>query len=365
MTLLADSAATTITELGFPPEALAVFAIAVGLSVTIDLMLHRTGKAVTLASAAAWSAFWVALGLGFYGYLHWRFGAAPADLYLAGYALEMTLSVDNLMVFMAIFSFFNIRGELQHRILYWGILGAMLFRAIFVLAGSLLLYFGAWADAFFGLFVFWSGVMMLRELSHRDDDANDDESTDYNNFTLVRLARKVVPLVPHLDGKLFVVRADRARELADANGEQVEPSRLGWYMTPALVCLLVIEASDVLFAFDSVPAVIAITREPLLVYASMIFAILGLRSLYFVLAALTRYLVHLEKAVVVLLFFVGFKMLLHASRELSEKFVGHAWTEFDFSPAASLYVILGVLVLGVVASVLFPGDESETSTQSD
>ncbi len=362
MILVADSASGPLTELGFPPEALAVFAVAIGLSVTIDLLLHRTGKAVTLGSAAAWSTFWVALGLGFYAYLHWRFGAEPADLYLAGYALEMTLSVDNLMVFMAIFLFFNIRGEPQHRILYWGILGAMLFRALFVLAGSLLLYFGAWADVFFGLFVVWSGVMMARELRQRDndDDATDgDEGTDYNDYTLVRLVRRLVPLVPHLDGQRFVVPAGRARELAEANGESLEPSRLGWYMTPALVCLLVIEASDVLFAFDSVPAVIAITREPLLVYASMIFAILGLRSLYFVLASLTRYLVHLEKAVVVLLFFVGLKMLLHASRELTEKFMGHAWTTFDPGPAASLYVILGVLALGVVLSVLFPGRASD------
>jgi tellurite resistance protein TerC len=359
MLLLADIAATSpVLELGFPPEALAVFAVAVALSVTIDLLLHRTGKAVSLASAAAWSAFWVALGLGFYGYLHWRFGAAPADLYLAGYALEMTLSVDNLMVFMAIFSFFNIRGELQHRILYWGILGAMLFRAIFVLAGSLLLYFGAWADTLFGIFVVGSGVMMLRELNSREDDS-DAGPTDYNDYMLVRVARRFVPLVPHMDGKKFVVGAKRAAELTEGEAAPLEPSRMGWYMTPALVCLLVIEASDVLFAFDSVPAVIAITREPLLVYASMIFAILGLRSLYFVLSALTRYLVHLEKAVVVLLFFVGFKMLLHASRELTEQFLGEAWTTFDLTPAASLYVIMGVLALGVVVSLLFPGAAEE------
>ncbi len=343
-------------ELGFPLEAVIVFLVVVAMSLAADLLLHRNGEEVSLKSAAGWSLFWIALSLGFYGYVFARFGQQWADLYLAGYVMEKTLSVDNLMVFMAIFSFFGIRGGLQHRILYWGILGALLFRAAFVLAGSLLLYFGAWADLVFGLFVTWSGVMMLRELAGRSHE--DDGPDDYENYLIVRLARKVFPVHSQLVGDRFFVKSDAVGVDSTTAGRSV------WMMTPAFVCLLVIEASDVLFAFDSVPAVIAITREPLLVYASMIFAILGLRSLYFVLSALTKYLVHLEKAVVALLFFIGGKMLLHASRELSHMFTGHAWTEFDINAQQSLYVILGVLLLGVIASRVFPGKARPSETET-
>ncbi|VEH65207.1 Inner membrane protein alx [Rodentibacter pneumotropicus] len=236
--------------------------------------------------------------MAFYGYLWGRFDKAWADLYLAGYVLEKSLSVDNLMVFMAIFASFGITGKLQHRILYWGIIGALIFRAVFVVIGAGLFAASPYVGFIFAAFVIWSAVKMLTA-----GENDDEEIEDYSNHWSVRWTGKLIPTYTKLFGERFIVRH------AELNAQQISSiTRKGLrYATPAFLCLMAIETSDVAFAFDSVPAVIAVTQEPLLVYAAMIFAILGLRSLYFILAALTKYLVHLEKAIIALLFSLASK----------------------------------------------------------
>lgn len=330
---------------GFPIEVIVIFFCVVGVSVYLDLFAHKNSTEITLGDAAKWSLIWFSLALCFYAYLWTRFSKEWADLYLAGYALEKSLSVDNLMVFMAIFASFSIKGILQHRILYYGIIGALVFRAAFVMVGTGLFLASPWVGFVFAAFVIWSAVKMLQ--SGGDDD---DEIEDYSDHWSVRLTGKLIPVYTklHLD-RFFVRHTELFSSDMDDKGNVSRTSAL--YATPALLCLMAIETSDIAFAFDSVPAVIAVTQEPLLVYAAMIFAILGLRSLYFVLAALTRYLVHLEKAVIALLFFIGAKMAMQSyNHAISD-------TGIYISPGASLAVVIGLLTLGVVASLVFPEKE--------
>ncbi|MDH2997803.1 tellurium resistance protein TerC [Pasteurellaceae bacterium LFhippo2] len=327
-----------MASFGFPIETIIVFFAVILFSVYIDLFAHRKTTEITVKDASIWSLFWIGLALAFYGYLWIRFNKEFADLYLAGYVLEKSLSIDNLMVFVAIFGSFGIVGKLQHRILYWGILGALVFRAIFVVIGTGLFAASPWVGFVFAAFVIWSGYKMLQS------GGDDEEIEDYSNHWSVRWMGKVTPVYTKLFGDRFFVKN------SELNSEQLASvTRKGLrYATPAFLCLVAIETSDVAFAFDSVPAVIAVTQEPLLVYAAMIFAILGLRSLYFILAALTKYLVHLEKAVIALLFFIGAKMGLQSWNHA----IGD--TGFHISPNTSLFIVLGVLALGVIASLIFP-----------
>lgn len=340
---------------GFPLETILIFLAVVAVSVYLDLFAHKKRTEITLGDAARWSLFWVGLALAFYGYLWGRFGKEWADLYLAGYALEKSLSVDNLMVFMAIFASFSIKGILQHRILYYGIIGALVFRAVFVVIGTGLFHASPWVGFAFAAFVVWSAIKMLQQ-----SDAEEDIE-DYSNHWSVRLTGKLVPVYTKLHLDRFFVRHKQLFDNSDGgNGGGVPGvTRQGaLYATPAFLCLMAIETSDIAFAFDSVPAVIAVTQEPLLVYAAMIFAILGLRSLYFVLAALTKYLVHLEKAVIGLLFFIGAKMALQSWNHA----IGD--TGLHISPGWSLVIVLGMLAAGVVASFLFPqSQESENEAR--
>lgn len=330
---------------GFPLEVVIIFFSVIAVSVYLDLFSHRNSEEIGTKDAALWSCFWIGLAIAFYVYLAVRFGNEWADLYLAGYALEKSLSVDNLIVFMAIFSSFGIRGQLQHRILYWGIVGALVFRGVFVMIGTELYAASPWVGFLFAAFVIWSAVQMLRA------DNEEQEIEDYTDHWSVNLTKKVLPIYPKLFNKRFLVKdSELDAEVGEKKASMV--TRIGkWYATPALLCLMAIETSDVAFAFDSVPAVIAITNEPLLVYAAMIFAILGLRSLYFVLAALTKYLVHLEKAVIGLLFFIGVKMLIES--------INKTWgdTGIHISTGFSLAVVLLSLLAGVVASYVWPEKE--------
>lgn len=328
-----------MAHFGFPLETIFIFFFAIIFSVYLDLFAHRKTKEITVKDASLWSVFWIGLALAFYGYLWIRFDKSWADLYLAGYVLEKSLSIDNLMVFVAIFASFGITGKLQHRILYWGILGALVFRAIFVVIGTGLFAASPYVGFLFAAFVIWSGIKMLQNSG--DDD---EEIEDYSSHWSVRWTKKIYPIYTKLFGDRFFVKHSELNE-----DKKLSITRQGLrYATPAFLCLMAIETSDVAFAFDSVPAVIAVTQEPLLVYASMIFAILGLRSLYFILAALTKYLVHLEKAVIALLFFIGIKMGIQSWNHTFGD------TGIHISPNTSLFIVLGVLTLGVIASFLFP-----------
>jgi len=358
----AQASSSGVPSLGFPVDTVSIFVGAFIFALVVDLVQHKNSQEISLSNAIGWSLFWVALSLGFYGWLRWMM-SVPADvaayyggveaarstyasLFLTGYTLEKVLSVDNLIVFIAVFKFFNVKDVLQHKILYYGILGAIVFRAIFVALGAMIMNAGWVAYAIFGGIIGYAAVHMLMG----DDD--EEEEPNYEEMLLVRIFSKFYPIFPHLVGnRLLVGRPEaeaRLRELGESFSFKEGVRR---WMTPALICLLVIEGSDVMFAFDSVPAVIAVTHEPLLVYSAMIFAILGLRSLYFVLEVLTKYLVHLEKAVVAVLFFIAFKMFVEAFVKAGFH-VPHA---LHVDHTTSLYLVLGVIGLGVVASLLFPG----------
>lgn len=337
------------TPFGFPPITVAVFA---GLAITalfIDLATHRKDKPVTLLNASLWSVFWVAVSLAFAGYLHYAHGAEIASLFLTGYALEKVLSVDNLFVFMAIFAWFKVPDGYRHRVLYWGIIGAIVFRMIFVGIGTSLLAFGPWVEIVFALIVAWTAAMMLRS----DDES--DEIEDYSKHFAYRATHRLFPVWPKLYGhNFFVGRRHLEVEVEKPSNTGVSLGKGAFFATPLFLCLVVVETSDLLFAFDSVPAVIAVSREPLIVYSAMMFAILGLRTMYFVLEALKRYLVHLEKAVVVLLFFIAGKLALNATNHLF-----HHGVTID--PNTSLIIVLITLAIGVIASVIFPEKEDDVA----
>ncbi|NMY53300.1 MAG: TerC/Alx family metal homeostasis membrane protein [Pseudomonas sp.] len=339
---------TTSTAIGFPPATLAVFIGLAVIALAIDLLTHNKDKPVTLANASMWSIFWVAISMVFAGYLYMTHGPAVASLFVTGYALEKVLSVDNLFVFMAIFAWFKIPDGLRHRVLYWGIIGAIVFRGIFVAIGTGLLAFGPWVEIVFAAIVAWTAVMMLRS---GDDE---DEEEDYSQHIAYRFASKLFPVWPKLYGHNFFVNRNQLQvELQKPENKGMTLVQKGfWFSTPLFLCVCVVEISDVLFAFDSVPAIIAVSKEPLIVYSAMLFAILGLRTMYFVLEALKRYLVHLEKAVIALLFFIAGKLALNATN--------HIWHHgYSIDPNTSLAIVMGVLAIGIVASVLFPEREEE------
>ena len=316
-------------------EILLFAALVVG-ALILDLHAHKQDKPISVRDAALWSVFWILLSLAFAVYVGFVHGRAQGMLFLTGYFLEKSLSVDNLFVFMAVFASFSIRPEFQHRILYFGIIGAVIMRLLFVALGSsFIALFENWALTIFGLFVLWTAWKMWQQSRQHNE-----ELEDYSNHWSVRLTRRFFPVASQLHGHDFFARID---------------GKL--HVTPLFLCLVTIEIADVMFAFDSVPAIFSIfagLKEPLplgtqtfLVYTSNIFAILGLRSLYFLLAAASRFLVQLEKAVIAILVFIGLKMLLGVA--------------FDFHIAAemNLVIVLGLLTAGIVASYFFPAKEKD------
>ncbi|MBI6550251.1 TerC/Alx family metal homeostasis membrane protein [Xenorhabdus lircayensis] len=337
------------THIGFPMETVAVFIILSVGALFIDLFMHRHDKPISLRSAALWSIFWIAIAFIFAGFLYVHHGAETASLFVTGYALEKVLSVDNLFVIMAIFSWFAVPDRYRHRVLYWGIIGAIVFRGIFVAIGTSLLALGPWVEIVFAVIVGWTAVMMLKS------GGDGDEIEDYSQHLAYRLVKRFFPIWPKLRGHAFMLNQKEVdAELVKPENADMKVGRAGkaaLYATPLMLCLAVVELSDLMFAFDSVPAVIAVSREPLIVYSAMMFAILGLRTLYFVLEALKKYLVHLEKAVIVLLFFIAIKLGLNAS----ERIFHHG---YSISATASLLVVIGVLTAGILASLLFPQKEN-------
>ncbi|EIP0297661.1 TerC/Alx family metal homeostasis membrane protein [Salmonella enterica] len=334
------------TNIGFPIETVTVFIVFSVGAIFIDLFMHRNDKQISLKSAALWSVFWIIVAMAFAGFLYIHHGAEVASLFVTGYALEKVLSVDNLFVMMAIFTWFSIPDRYRHRVLYWGIIGAIFFRGVFVAIGTSLLSLGPYVEIIFAIIVAWTAVMMLKS----DDD--DDEIEDYSQHLAYRMVKRFLPIWPKLRGPAFLLNQKEVEaELEKPENNEVTIGRgkkAAMYATPLFLCVAVVELSDVMFAFDSVPAIIAVSREPLIVYSAMMFAILGLRTLYFVLEALKQYLVHLEKAVIILLFFIAAKLGLNATE--------HIWHHgYSIAATTSLYVVLTVLMLGIIASIIFPG----------
>ena len=302
-----------------------LFCVLIIVCLWCDLHAHQADKPVSARNAAIWSCIWVGLALVFAGYIGYSFGSEQVQLFLTGYLLEKSLSVDNLFVIMAIVSSFAVKDAFQHRVLYYGVLGALVLRLIFVAAGSsLVAMFGPYALASFGIFVLWTAWKMWQSMHSGEKE----EIVDYSEHWAVRYTKRFIPVHNQLSGHDFFVKAP------DTTGKLI------WKATPLFLCLFVVEVSDVMFAFDSVPAIIAVTHDPFLVYTSNVFAILGLRSMYFLLAAGKRYLRHLEKSVVIILAYIGVKMLLDV--------VGIV----HISPLISLGVVIGLLAIGILASLL-------------
>lgn len=281
----------------------------------LDLgVFHRRPHEVGVGEALAWSAMWIALALLFNGWIYWRFGSEIGLEFLAGYLIEKSLSVDNVFVFVLLFTSFAVPRQLQHRVLFWGIFGALVMRIVFILFGALLLQRFHWLIYFFGAILVWSGY---RFLVHGSGEVHPERNPIYRLFT------RVAPAVPTYHGGAFTIVHEGRR-----------------HATPLLLVLVAIEASDLVFAVDSIPAIFGITEDPFIVFTSNIFAILGLRALYFVLGGFIGKFRYLDKGLALVLLFVGGKMLLAG--------VVHV------STPVSLAVVAGVIGGAVLLSVWRP-----------
>src|SRR5689334_18608590 len=315
--------------LGFTAFVLALLALDLGV-------FHRKAHAVSIREAGIWSAVWIGLALAFnfalYRYAGWKFARDPRLLqspgfdpelasrqvgleFLTGYVVEKVLSLDNIFVFVVVFAFFAIPAVYQHRVLFYGILGALVFRAVFIAAGSALLQYH-WVILLFGGLLILTGLKMMFA---------PDRKIEPDRNPLIRLFRRFVPVTPELHGQRFFVRLKGVL-----------------YATPLFVALLFVEISDIIFAVDSVPAVFAVTREPMIVFTSNVFAMLGLRSLYFLLAGAVERFSLLKYGLALVLVFVGLKMVW-----LNDAFGG------KFPIAWSLGIIGSIIAVSMVCSLLF------------
>ncbi|HKV74301.1 MAG TPA: TerC family protein [Gemmatimonadales bacterium] len=301
-----------IVWLGFTGLVIALLVLDLGV-------LNRRAHVMTPGEALTWSGGVVALALAFGGFLFYREGHKAMLEYYTGYLIELSLSVDNLFVFLLIFQYFCVPGKLQPRVLKWGILGAIIMRGIMIAAGALLLARFEWIVYVFGGILIITGIRMLR---------SEEIRVEPEHNPLVRLARRFIPITPAYAGDHFFIR-----------------SRAGLMATPLFLVVLVVEWSDVVFAIDSIPAIFAVTRDPFIVYSSNVFAILGLRALFFVLASLMDKFRYLKVGVAAILVFVGLKMALGA------------WVHI--SVVISLAVIIGCILASVLASAWVGRGEGE------
>ncbi|MGY1770984.1 TerC family protein [Blastococcus sp. SYSU D00813] len=278
----------------------------------VDLFAHRRAHVIAVREAALWSAAWVAIGVGFGAWVWWAHGAESGQQYFAGYLIEKSLAVDNVFVWAIVFTFFAVPREYQHRVLFLGVLGALVLRGLFIAGGSALIAgFGA-VLYLFAAFLLWTGWRMLRRR---------DEHIDPRRSRTLRLFRRYVPMTDAYHGQRFLVRR-AGRVLA----------------TPLLAVLVLVEVTDVVFAVDSIPAIFAVTDEPFLVFTANAFALLGLRAMYFLLADLIHRFVYLKVGLALVLMWVGVKMLLKID-------------VYYVPTTVSLAVIATILGVSVVASL--------------
>jgi len=289
--------------IGFNVFVLALLAVDLGV-------FHRKAHSVSIKEATAWSIVWVSLAMIFNLGIYFTWGEQKALEFFTGYVIEKSLSVDNLFVFVMIFQYFSTPTEYQHRVLFWGILGALILRAIFIAAGSALLNQFHWMIYVFGAFLVFTGIKMLLQ---------GDEKLKPERNPVVRLFERWVPMTREYHGQSFMIRT---------NGKT--------RATLLLLVLIVIETTDVIFAVDSIPAIFAVTQDSFIVYTSNVFAILGLRALYFMLAGVMQMFVYLKFGLSLVLCFVGVKMLLADI--------------YKIPIGASLAVIGTVLLLSIIAS---------------
>lgn len=291
------------------------FNLFVLLMLALDLgVFHRKAHVVSIKEALVWTAVWIALALLFNLGIYFLKGSHLALQYLTGYVLEKSLSVDNLFVFVLVFSYFGVPERYQHRVLSWGILGALIMRAIFIVTGVALIQHFHWIIYVFGPFLILTAIRMAME---KEREIHPEKNP------VLRLFRRFVNVTPDYEGSKFFVRRD------------------GRFMsTPLFIVLLVVETTDIVFATDSIPAILAVTTDPFIVYSSNVFAILGLRALYFALAGAMKLFRYLNYGVSAILAFVGIKMLLS--------------NVYEIRVSLALGVIAGILLISIIASIIHP-----------
>ncbi|HEY4953401.1 MAG TPA: TerC family protein [Gemmatimonadaceae bacterium] len=297
----------------FNAGVLAVLAVDLGI-------FNKKAHEISVREAAAWSSVWIALSLGFAAVIHVLAGREDALEFVTGYLIEYSLSVDNIFVIVLLFSYFRIAEKHQHRVLFWGIIGALFMRGSMIAAGALLIHRFNWILYIFGAFLIFTGIRMAMQ---------DETDIEPESNPVLRLVRRLLPVTQDFRDQDFFVReplhrGEKARILA----------------TPLFVVLILVETTDLIFAVDSIPAIFAVTRDPLIVYTSNVCAILGLRSLYFLLAGVIHKFQYLKLGLAVVLTFVGVKMLLGSV--------------YEIPIVASLLLIALILALSVVASLVFP-----------
>ena len=281
----------------------------------LDLgVFHRKSHEIKIKEALIWSAVWISLALVFNYGIYVFMGKEKAIEFLTGYVIEKSLSIDNLFVFIMLFTYFNVNTKYQHKVLFWGILGALVMRAIFIFAGVALINKFHWIIYVFGVLLVFTGIKML---FHKDEKIDPDKNP------LVRLFKKFFPVTDQEHGGKFFVKM-KGRTFA----------------TPLFIVLLIVEFTDLIFAVDSIPAILAITNDTFIIFTSNVFAILGLRALYFALAGITKYFYYIKYGLSAILVFVGIKMTI---------------VDFYKVPILySLFTIGSILLISVIVSLVFP-----------
>ncbi len=355
------------------------------LFLALDLgVFHRDAHEVSMKESITWSCIWLACGLSFTGFIYFAYqhnwlglgletpvyasgaialgevtGGTAAIQYLTGYIVEKSLAMDNIFVIAMIFGYFAIPAKYQHRVLFWGIIGALIMRGAMIYLGAELIMSYTWILIVFGIFLILTALKMALIKSHSDPGKN----------PVVRLAKRFFRSVDFYDGQKFFTRRTTAPTtiIDPKTGKETyapaEPGTLSarWAITPLFLALIMVEITDLVFAVDSIPAIFAITPDPFIVFTSNIFAILGLRALYFCLAALIAKFRFLKPALILILAFIGLKLLLLATPPYLNDF-GLAAGEIDsikIDPVLSLLIVLGTLALATVMSVLIPENETK------
>ncbi|MBN8653601.1 MAG: TerC family protein [Cytophagales bacterium] len=307
---------STVLWAGFNIFVLGMLALDLGV-------FHRKSHTVTVREALIWTGVWVTLALFFNLFIYFYFGEELAVEFFTGYLIEKSLSVDNIFVMIMIFSYFQVPQEYQHKVLFWGILGALVMRVIFIFSGIELIHRFHWLIYIFGGFLIFTGIRMLT--------AGDAQIEPEKN-PIIKLARRMFSVTPTFEGDKFFTKRDGKI-----------------WVTPLFLVVILIEATDLIFAVDSIPAILAISEDPFIVYTSNVFAILGLRSLYFALSGIEKYFHYLKFGLSAILVFVGLKMCI---------------VDFYKIPVTiSLIVIVFLLAIAMIASVLFPKKESQENQQ--
>jgi tellurite resistance protein TerC len=298
------------------------FLAAVLLLLAIDLgIFHRKSKSVSMGEALGWSVVWVALSLGFNAFVYHHYGPQRGLEFLSAYVLEKSLSVDNLFVFIVIFRYMDVRPQVMHRVLFAGIVGALVLRGVFIVVGIGLIEMFSWTLYIFGGFLLFTGIRLL---------FSDEDEVDPSNNLAYRVARRLLPLTRRYHGSKFIIR-----------------TRRGFRATPLLIVLLMVETSDVVFALDSIPAVFGISRDPFIVFTSNVCAVLGLRALFFLLQNVLDKFAYLKYGLGLVLAYIGGKMIV------AEGLFGLV-EPFHIPIAISLGIVAGLIAGSMVVSLLLP-----------